>query len=66
MESQTIPINEYNSAIAWLEKQGKLPVSDIDEQMISKIKFAVYQMSSERQDTKKECLNWLEDLRERL
>ena len=23
MESQTIPINEYNSAIAWLEKQGK-------------------------------------------
>lgn len=23
MESQTIPINEYNSAIAWLEKQGE-------------------------------------------
>ena len=26
-KSQTIPINEYNSAIAWLEKQGEKKVS---------------------------------------
>lgn len=31
-----------------------------DERMIEQIKFAVMQMPSDREDTKKECLAWLE------
>lgn len=35
-----------------------------DERIIEQIKFAVMQMSSDREDTKKECLAWLEKQKE--
>lgn len=35
-----------------------------DERMIEQIKFAVMQMPSDREDTKKECLAWLEKQKE--
>lgn len=36
-----------------------------DERMIEQIKFAVMQMPSNKEDTKKECLAWLEKQKER-
>ena len=49
-----------------LQALGLVDVESEDERIIEQIKFAVMQMSSDREDTKKECLAWLENLRKRI
>lgn len=72
---------DFNSWLAWLEKQAS-PVlsnssnvgknehnptwSEEDEEILKLIKFAVSNLPSQREDTRQECLDWLESLKNRI